>query len=131
MAVLKQNHTNVKDTALEREEVLTILSELYQNPRLTQREISSRINISLGKTNYLLNSLIDKGIVKIKSFSSHNGKLKKVHYILTAKGMQEKIRITYHFLKKKEEEYALIKKAWQRLSVTKRGVPLSVNSERS
>lgn len=100
---------------LEKEEVLAILSEIDKNPHITQREISYLINISLGKTNYLLNSLADKGILKIKSFSRNSGKLKKVRYILTPKGMREKIRITYHFFKKKEEEYAALKKQWEQL----------------
>lgn len=100
---------------LEKEEVLSLLLEIDKNPLITQREISSRINISLGKTNYLLNSLADKGVLKIKNFSRNDGKFKKVRYILTPKGMQEKLRITYHFLKKKEAEYNALKKQWEQL----------------
>ena len=73
--MLKENGVNSKEKELEKEEVLALLLEVYENPQLTQREISSRINISLGKTNYLLNSLIDKGILKIKSFSKNEAKL--------------------------------------------------------
>jgi len=105
----------IVSNGLEKEEVLALLSEIDKNPHITQREISSHINISLGKTNYLLNSLADRGVLKIKNFSRNGGKFKKVRYILTPKGMQEKLRITYHFLKKKEEEYNTLKKQWDQL----------------
>jgi len=101
----------------EREEVLALLSEISNDPYITQREISSRINISLGKTNYLLNSLVNKGFLKIKSFSRNGGKVKKVRYILTPKGLREKFRITYHFLKKKEQEYNTLKQQWEQLAL--------------
>ena len=104
-----------KNGQLHTEDVLHLLSEIDKNPALTQREISSRINISLGKTNYLLNALVDKGILKIKNFTSHGGKLNKVKYILTHKGFQEKLKMTHHFLKKKEQEYNYIKEQWRQL----------------
>ncbi|MBN3040447.1 MAG: MarR family EPS-associated transcriptional regulator [Candidatus Omnitrophica bacterium] len=113
--MLQENELKNDDVFLEKEEILNLLSEVYQNPYLTQREISSRIKISLGKTNFLLNCLIDKGILKIKSFSRNEGKLKKVRYIFTPKGIQEKMRITYLFLKKKEREYNFIKEHWEKL----------------
>jgi EPS-associated MarR family transcriptional regulator len=107
------NEQNRIKNPLEKEEVLYLLSEIYKNPCLTQREISSRVNISLGKTNYLLEALINKGILKIRSFSKQNGKLKKVRYILTRKGFKEKLRLTRYFLKKKEQEYNNIKRQWK------------------
>jgi EPS-associated MarR family transcriptional regulator len=99
----------------QKEDVLSILAEVDKNPEITQREISSLVNISLGKTNYLLNSLVDKGLLKIKSFSKNVGKFRKIKYILTPKGMQEKLKITYYFLKKKENEYNLIRMQWEEL----------------
>jgi len=108
----EQNKIN---NGLEKEGVLSLLSEIDKNPAATQRELSSRVNISLGKTNYLLNSLVDKGILKINSFSRNNGKLHKVRYMLTKKGFQEKIRLAHYFLKKKEQEYMIIKKFWDDL----------------
>ena len=79
--------------------------------------------MSLGKTNYLLNALIKKGLLKIKNFSRKQGraKIKGVRYILTKKGFQEKIKLTYHFLKKKEAEYNQLLQAWQQLNGSAQG----------
>ena len=100
----------------KREETLTLLSELYKSPHLTQRALSLRLNISLGKTNYLLHELIKEGAIKARNFSHNEGKLKKVRYILTPKGLEEKIKLTYYFLKRKETEYNLIKQEWEQLA---------------
>lgn len=100
------------------EEAFRLLSELHNSPNLTQRQLSKNLNISLGKTNYLIQQLIKKGIVKMKNFSRNPGKLGKVKYILTGKGMEQKIKLTYHFLKRKEAEYNRIKKEWERLNTT-------------
>ena len=97
------------------EEAFRVLSELHNSPNLTQREMSKNLNISLGKTNYLIQQLIKKGIVKVKSFSHNSEKIKKVQYILTPKGMKEKLSLTYYFLKRKEAEYNFIKNEWNAL----------------
>jgi EPS-associated MarR family transcriptional regulator len=89
---------------LESEEALKIFREIHGNPRLTQRELSSRLGISLGKINYLLKALIDRGFVKAGHFK--NSKNKKAYlYILTPFGIEAKAKATYHFLKRKMEEY--------------------------
>jgi EPS-associated MarR family transcriptional regulator len=83
---------------------------------LNQRDLSASLNISLGKTNYLIKSLIKKNLIKTKNFSSNKGKLGKVRYILSKKGIKQKVHLTYHFLKKKELEYTYIKEEWNKLS---------------
>lgn len=93
----------------QKEETLFIFKELEANPNTTQRDLSSRLNISLGKTNYLLHELILKGFIKAKSFTSNPGKLKKIHYLLTEKGLEEKFRLLQHFLLRKEAEYNKLK----------------------
>ena len=98
------------------EEALTILNELALNPQLSQRELAKKIGISLGKTNYLIQELAKKGLVKIKNFSHKDHKLKRISYILTPKGFREKTELTLHFLKRKEEEYNNLRKEWKRLS---------------
>ena len=94
------------------EETLSVIKEIEANPATTQRAVSKKLGISLGKTNYLLKELIKKGIVKGESFSTNPGKLKKVSYLLTSKGLEEKMRLTYHFLKIKEAEYKYLKEEW-------------------
>lgn len=97
-----------------KEEILSIIKEIETNPYVTQRDVSTRLGISLGKTNYLLKALVKKDIIKTKSFLNNPGKLKKIGYLLTSKGLEEKMQLTYHFLKKKEAEYNILKKEWER-----------------
>jgi EPS-associated MarR family transcriptional regulator len=89
---------------LESEEVLKVLREITKNPEMTQRELSSRLGISLGKVNFLMNALIQKGLVKAHNFKNSNNKKAYIYY-LTPSGFEEKLKITYHFLKRKLEEY--------------------------
>ena len=97
------------------EETFRLLSELHNSPNLTQRELSKNLDISLGKTNYLIKQLIKKGVVKMKNFSYSPGKLGKVKYILTGKGLGQKVKLTYHFLKRKEAEFNKLKEEWEKL----------------
>ena len=99
----------------KKEETLFIFKELDANPNTTQRELSSRLSISLGKTNYLLRELILKGFIKAKNFSTNPGKLKKIQYYLTKEGMEHKMQLTQHFLKEKENEYNRLKEEWDKL----------------
>lgn len=103
----------------KKEETLFIFKELDVNPNTTQRELSSHLNISLGKTNYLLRELILKGFIKAKNFSANPGKLKKIQYYLTKEGMEHKMQLTQHFLKAKENEYNRLKKEWDELVAEK------------
>jgi len=101
------------------EETFRLLSELHNSPNLTQRQLSKSLDISLGKTNYLVKQLIKKGIVKMKNFSRDPGKLGKVKYILTGKGLGQKVKLTYHFLKRKEAEFNKLKAEWEKLKSSK------------
>ena len=93
----------------QKEETLFVFKELEVNPNTTQRDLSTRLNISLGKTNYLLRELILKGFIKAKNFTGNPGKLRKIHYLVTEKGMEEKFRLLQHFIQKKEAEYNTLK----------------------
>lgn len=97
-----------------KEDTLSVIKEIETNPETTQRAVSKKLGISLGKTNYLLRELIKKGLIKGESFSTHPGKLRKISYLLTHKGFDEKMRLTYHFLKLKEAEYKQLKEEWER-----------------
>ncbi len=100
-----------------KEESLSLIKEIEATPHATQRHLSEKLGISLGKTNYLLNALIKKGLIKVSNFSHHSGKIQKIQYILTRKGFETKLRLMYHFLKKKEAEYQQIKQEWEQLAV--------------
>lgn len=98
-----------------KEEVLDIIKEIESFPNLTQRTIAEKLGISLGKTNYLLAELVKKGFVKVKNFSTSRARFKGIVYNLTKKGFMEKVRLTQHFLQRKEEEYLKLKAEYERL----------------
>ncbi len=99
----------------KKEENLLIIKEIESQPALTQRELSDKLGISLGKTNYLLKELIKKGFVKVKNFSNNPGKINKIQYLLTKEGFEHKILLMQHFLERKEAEYTKMKQEWEQL----------------
>lgn len=98
-----------------KEEILHIIKEIESDSSATQRDIADKLGISLGKTNYLLRALAKKGLIKAKNFSSNPGKLRKINYILTKKGFEEKLRLLQHFLERKEKEYYALRAEWEEL----------------
>ena len=80
------------------------LKLLEQHPDLTQRQLSKALGVSLGKTNYLLKSLIDVGWIKLDNFQKSDNKWGYA-YLLTPMGVAEKAAITVRFLKRKKQEY--------------------------
>jgi EPS-associated MarR family transcriptional regulator len=81
-----------------------LLKTLENNPSLSQRDLAKRLGISLGKVNFCLNALIEKGCLKVNNFRNSDNKLAYA-YFLTPRGVEEKARITVHFLKYKMQEY--------------------------
>jgi EPS-associated MarR family transcriptional regulator len=98
-----------------KEDILRILRILASNDGLTQRNLATYLGISLGKTNYLVKALAQKGLIKMRNFTQHGEKLKKVKYILTKRGLDEKLKLTFHFLQTKEKEYLELKKEVENL----------------
>ncbi len=86
-----------------------VMQALERNPDLTQRELSKELGVSLGKLNYCLKALIDKGWVKVGNFSHSKNKMNYA-YLLTPKGISEKARMTQGFLYRKIEEYEALRK---------------------
>ena len=103
------NHTTVKE-----EQTLNLIREVEENPALNQRILSQKLNVSLGKTNYLLRALIKKGVIKARNFSKNPKKARKLKYILTSKGIRQKMDLTYHFLQVKEKEYKRLKEEYEK-----------------
>jgi len=99
---------------LQDEELLRLLKELEASPHITQRELSSRLGISLGKVNYIVNALINKGFLKANAFKKSNKK-RAYFYILTPHGLKEKTRVTYRFLQRKMREYDQLKEEIEQL----------------
>ena len=86
-----------------------VLQILTEHPEINQRELALRLDVSLGKTNYLVNALIEKGWIKIGNFGRSDEKLKKVAYLLTPAGIRHRIRLTRGYLERKEAEYEALK----------------------
>ena len=86
-----------------------ILRLIEQNPAISQREIARELGISLGKANFCLNALIEKGVLKANSFLNSRNK-RAYAYVFTPSGIEEKAKITMRFLKKKMEEHEALQK---------------------
>ena len=87
---------------------LDLLRKLEANPEYTQRELSQEMGVSLGKINYCMKKLIEKGWIKLSNFSHNPNKVGYI-YLLTSKGIKQKTRLTFAFLAIKLEEYEMLK----------------------
>ena len=87
----------------------TLLKILKDNPEMTQRQLSAELGLSLGKTNYVLHALIDKGLMKLSNFKRSNNKVGYL-YLLTPEGVEEKSILAKNFLERKSGQYNRLKK---------------------
>lgn len=94
-----------------------VLRLLEANPAMNQRELAAELGVSLGKTNYCLRALLAKGLLKMHNFQSSERKLAYA-YLLTPAGLAEKTALTSSFLKRKTEEYELLKAEIEAISAT-------------
>ena len=92
-----------------------LLTHLARHPDASQRELASELGISLGKVNYCLHALMEKGLVKARNFKNSRNK-SAYAYILTRKGLEEKIDVTSSFLRRKLAEYDDIAAEIERLT---------------
>jgi EPS-associated MarR family transcriptional regulator len=92
-----------------------LLKYLADNPEATQRELARELGVSVGKVNYCVRALLLKGLVKVRNFTNSRNKAAYA-YILTARGIEEKSALTYHFLRRKIAEYDLLSKEIERLT---------------
>ena len=86
----------------------TVLKILNDNPKITQRQLAKEMGLSLGKTNYVIHALIDKGWVKFSNFKRSDNKSGYM-YLLTPKGIADKSVLAQNFLRRKSEEYNRLK----------------------
>ena len=95
---------NGKDIDISLEDSYLLLKEIEKSEISSQRDFAGKLGYSLGKVNYLLKALAEKGLIKMENFSKSNNKL-GYRYVLTPKGVKEKYSITADFLKRKEAEF--------------------------
>jgi EPS-associated MarR family transcriptional regulator len=92
-----------------------LLRYLTDHPDASQREVARALGISLGKVNYCLRALMERGWVKVRNFRKSRNK-SAYAYVLTPKGMEEKASVTYAFLRRKIAEYDALEQEIERLS---------------
>ena len=89
-----------------------VLRKIKTKPNSSQRELASELGFSLGKLNYCLKALKEKGLIKIQNFTKDPNKLRYA-YILTPKGVTAKTKITLNFMKRKMKEYDELKREYE------------------
>ena len=91
------------------QEDFEILRKIQKKPNYSQRELAQDLGFSLGKLNYCLKALQEKGLLKISNFQKQKNKIKYIKYILTPKGIALRTKLTLDFMKKKLKEYDELK----------------------
>ena len=91
-----------------------LFKTIAEHPQINQRELSKSLGISLGKANYCLKALVEKGWVKAQNFKNNKNKLSYA-YLLTPSGIEQKATVTIRYLKRKMDEYDQLKQAVEEL----------------
>jgi EPS-associated MarR family transcriptional regulator len=105
-----------KRTKLREDTHFRVLRLLQENPEMSQRELAEAVGVSVGGIHYVLNALIDKGMVKLGNFTAAEDK-RRYAYVLTPKGIARKAALTRAFLARKMEEYAALREEIEALRV--------------
>ena len=88
---------------------LNVLRSINNQPTLSQRKLAKNLGFSLGKLNYCLKALKDKGLIKIQNFQKKEKKIQYFKSIITPEGLAERTRLTINFMKRKMKEYDELK----------------------
>lgn len=99
---------------------LELLKLLHSNPQRSQRDLANAMGVSLGKANYCLKALVEKGLVKLQNFHTNPDK-RRYAYLLTRAGIQEKTRITLAFLGRKISEHETLEREIKQLRAELKG----------
>ena len=102
---------------LNKDEFETLRKIDEKNP-LSQRKLANDLGFSLGKLNYCLKALKEKGFIKLNNFKKNNNKLGYA-YILTPTGISQKMELTINYMKRKMKEYDELKKEYKELKNSK------------
>ena len=105
------NDINVQNMNNEQnnQDHFNVMRKIKKHPESSQRDLAQELGFSLGKLNYCLKALQQKGLIKIKNFQKNKNKLSYA-YVLTPKGIAEKTKLTVNFMKRKMQEYDELKK---------------------
>ena len=103
-----------RSTRIQEEMRFKVLRALEQQPDLSQRQLADMLGVSLGKANYLLHALLDKGLLKARNFRNSQNKLAYA-YLVTPGGLAEKAALTRGYLERKSQEYEALRDEIERL----------------
>ena len=103
-----------RSARLQEEMRFKVLHALQQQPDLSQRQLADMLGVSLGKANYLLRALLDKGLLKARNFRNSHNKLAYA-YLLTPSGIAQKAELTRGYLERKTAEFEALKGEIERL----------------
>ncbi len=95
---------------MKNEDHFEVLRKIKSKPDFSQRELAEELGFSLGKLNYCLKALQNKGLVKLQNFQKKENKIKYLRYVITPKGISERTKLTINFMKRKMAEYDQLKK---------------------
>ena len=99
------------------QDLLNVLRSIKNEPDLSQRKLAKNLGFSLGKLNYCLKALREKGLIKINNFKKKEKKIQYFQYVITPAGIAERTRLTINFMKRKNERIRRIKKRIRRLII--------------
>ena len=109
---MRQPEKNPKMTSkrikLQEDTHFRVIRLLQENPEMSQRELAEAVGVSVGGIHYVLNALIDKGLVKLGNFTAAEDK-RRYAYVLTAKGISRRTKLTKEFLARKMAEYEALR----------------------
>ena len=91
------------------QDYLNLLRKIKNKPESSQRQLAKDLGFSLGKLNYCLNALKQKGLIKIHNFTKNPNKINYI-YVLTPRGLAAKTKLSINFMKMKMKEYDELKK---------------------
>jgi EPS-associated MarR family transcriptional regulator len=106
----------VKEPVLSEETRYKVMRLIESNPGMSQRDVARHLGISLGKVNYCLRALVERGLVKATNFKNSHNKAAYM-YLLTPRGIEEKARLAVRFLKIKVSEYERLRAEIEQMRV--------------
>ena len=114
-----------KRTKLQEDTHFRVLRILQENPEMSQRALAEAVGVSVGGIHYVLNALIEKGLVKLGNFTAAEDK-RRYAYVLTPKGITRKAALTRAFLARKMKEYEALRDEIEELQLD-----MDANDEKS
>ena len=108
-SIIVRYHVHYLNNMDDNSDHFNILRKIKNKPNSSQRQMAKELGLSLGKLNYCLRALINKGLIKINNFKTNTNKMRYV-YVVTPKGISTKTKLTFNFMKRKMKEYDELKK---------------------